>query len=97
MATVTVTKEFKQDFDLWATEAVACGDFTKPDMDELKAMLRKDFQPGHDQLREGLKAITMAGLVVPAAIDDYVERIRVWTVFFADKANQLRALHRRTA
>lgn len=97
MATVTVTKQFKDDFDLWAADAIDGGEYTKADMDELKALLRKDFQPGPDQLRDGLEFITAAGLAVPAAIDDYVERIRVWSVFFADKAEQLRALHRRAA
>jgi len=90
MATVTVTKQFKEDFDLWANHAIAHGDFSTEDMAELKGLLRKDFQPGPDQLREGLTFITEAGLTIPATIDDCVERIRVWTNFFADKAEQLR-------
>lgn len=97
MATVTVTKEFKDNFDLWAANAIDCGDYTKADMDELKGLLRKDFAPGPDQLREGYKVINAAGVTVPAAIDDYVERIRVWSVFFSDKADSLRKLNRRAA
>lgn len=97
MATVTVTKQFKEDFDLWANHAIAQGDFSAEDMAELKGLLRKDFQPGPDQLREGLTFITAAGLTIPATIDDYVERIRVWTNFFADKAEQLRMPMRKAA
>ena len=95
MAAVTVTKQFKDDFDLWANHAISCGDFSADDMAEFKALLRIDFQPGQDQLREGLTLITEAGLTIPATIDDYVERIRVWTNFFADKAEQLRNQYRK--
>lgn len=86
MATVTVTKQFKEDFDLWSADAIDRGEFTKSDMDEFKAMLRKDFQPGPDQLREP-----------PARLDNYEDRIRVWSVFFADKADQIRKLLRKAA
>ena len=88
--TVTVTKQFKEDFDLWANQAMACGDFTKSEMEELRKMLRQDFTPGPDQLRGGLTHINAAGIEVPSMIDDYQERIRVWTNFFADKAKMLR-------
>lgn len=90
MATVTVTKQFKEDFDLWADNAIECGEFTKEDMADFKEMLRKDFKPGEDQLREGYKAINAAGVTVPAAIDNYEDRIKVWSSFFADAANNLR-------
>lgn len=97
MATVTVTKQFKDDFDLWEKEAIRFGEFTKDDMDEFKEMLRRDFKPGPDQLREGLTAINEAGLEVPLAIDNYEDRINVWTVFFADKAKQIRTMWRKAA
>lgn len=83
MATVTVTKQFKEDFDIWAADSIRSGDFTAADMDELKDMLRKEFKPGPDQLRDGYAAINAAGVEIPAAIDDYVERIRVWTAYFS--------------
>lgn len=78
MTTVTVTKQFKEDFDLWAKHAMDNGEFSVEDMTELKTMLRQDLQPGPDKLRDG-----------PAVMNDYVERIRVWTAFFADKADQI--------
>lgn len=90
MATVTVTKQFKEDFDLWAANALACGEFTQEDMTEFKGMLRKEFQPGPDQLRDGYEIINAAGVKIPAAIDNYEERIKVWTGFFSNAANQLR-------
>lgn len=90
MTTVTVTKQFKEDFDLWAANAIQCGEFTNDDMAEFKVMLRKDMQPGPDQIREGYKAINAAGVEIPVAIDGYEDRIKVWSVFFSDAAKNLR-------
>ena len=86
MTTVTVTKQLKEDFDLWAKHAMDNGEFSVEDMTELKTMLRQDLQPGPDKLRDG-----------PAVMNDYVERIRVWTAFFADKADQIRSPYRKAA
>jgi hypothetical protein len=96
MAQVTVTKQFKEDFDLWAADAIQRGEYTEADMAELKAILRNDFQPGPDQQREQLEFLTADG-VVSAMIDSYEERIKVWTNFFAACANEIRSMYRRAA
>jgi hypothetical protein len=85
MATVTVTKQFKENFEVWASNAIGCGDFTQADMDELKAMLRKEFQPGPDPFRDG-----------DGRVDDYEQRIKIWTIFFSEKAEEL-SLKRKAA
>ena len=79
MATVTVTREFRDNFELWAADVVASGEYTHADMDELKGMLRKEFTPGPDPFREA-----------PNNVDNYETRIRIWTIFFAEKAEVLR-------
>lgn len=90
MATVTVTKQFKEDFETWSAERIKFGDFTTQEMDEFKAMLRKDLAPGKDQLREGLEVINAAGVKVPAMIDNYEDRIKAWTDYFAHCAKAIR-------
>jgi hypothetical protein len=97
MAEVRVTKQFKDDFDTWAADRLSTGKFSQEEMDGFKAMLRIDFAPGKDQLRDGLEAINAAGVVVPVAIDNHEERYRVWTAYFADEADQIRRLYRRAA
>lgn len=97
MADVRVTKQFKDDFDTWAADRLASGAFSQAEMDAFKAMLRIDFAPGPDQLRAGYEAINAAGVAIPVAIDDHAERYRVWSVFFADEASQIRASYRRAA
>lgn len=97
MAKVTVTRQFKEDFDTWAQDRLQHGDFTAEEMEEMRAMIRKEFTPGPDQLREGVHLITAAGLEVPAAIDDVEERVRLWTGYFADEARTIRARYRRAA
>lgn len=87
---VTVTKQFKEDFDTWAANALKWGDFTKEDMAEFKEMLRTDMQPGPDQLRQGLEIINAAGVTVPAMIDNYEDRIKCWTDYFAHCAKAIR-------
>ena len=94
MAEVRVTKSFKDDFDVWAEDRLRHGDFTQEDMTEFKAMLRKDMAPGPDQLREGLKFITAAGLEVPATIDNYEDRIKCWTNYFSACASEIRARYK---
>jgi hypothetical protein len=84
----TVTRKFKEQFDIWAARKIANGDFTNQEMEDLKALLRKDFTPGPDQLRAGLTFIKAAGVEVPATIDDHEERYRVWDEYFASE-NQL--------
>lgn len=94
MAEVRVTKSFKDDFDVWAEDRLRHGDFTPEDMAEFKAALRKDMAPGPDQLREGLTFITAAGVEVPAMIDNYEDRIKCWTNYFAACASEIRARYK---
>ena len=84
----TVTRKFKEQFDIWATRKLSDGDFTNQEMEDLKVLLRKDFAPGPDQLRAGLTFIKAAGVEVPATIDDHEERYRVWDEYFTSE-NQL--------
>jgi len=82
----TVTRKFRDDFETWAAERVASGEFTEADMAEFKDMLRRDLAPGPDQLREGLTIIIAAGVEVPATIDDHEQRYRLWEIFFATES-----------
>lgn len=93
----TVTRQFKEDFEVWAANQVATGKFTEAEIEELKDMLRRDLTPGPDQLREGLTVITAAGLEVPATIDDHEERYRLWADYFAAEAAAIRNLGRAPA
>ena len=90
MAKVTVSRQFRDDFETWADDRLRHGDFTPSDMDEMRAMIRIDLTPGPDQLREGLTKIIAAGVEVPATIDDVEERHRLWTNYFADCATEIR-------
>ena len=96
MADFKVTKRFKEQFDIWAKNKVANGDFTAEEIEDLKVLLRKDFAPGPDQLREGLTFIKAAGVEVPATIDDHEERYRVWDEYFTSE-NQINGYGRMAA
>lgn len=80
----TVSKEFADNFARWAAMKVESGDFTPDEITELKAMIRKDLEPGPDQLRQGMTVINAAGVKVPATIDDHNERAGLWESFFAE-------------
>lgn len=86
----TVTRKFRDDFDCWAADRIARGQFTQADMIEFKDMLRRDLTPGPDQLRDGLTVILAAGVEVPAAIDDHEERYRLWANYFEAEAESIR-------
>lgn len=86
----TVTRKFRDDFECWAADRIARGQFTQAEMTEFKDMLRRDLTPGPDQLREGLTVIIAAGVEVPATIDDHEERYRLWADFFAVEAEAIR-------
>ena len=86
----TVTKQFKDDFECWAADRLAKGEFTPADMAEFKNMLRRDLAPGPDQLREGLTVIIAAGVEVPATIDDHDRRYQLWADFFSVEAEAIR-------
>lgn len=97
MATVTVTKKFKDDFDVWAEDRLRHNDFTPEDMAEFKSMLRRDMTPGPDQLREGLELINSAGVAVPAMIDSVDDRVKAWSDYFAACADEIRKRSRSAA
>lgn len=86
----TVTRKFRDDFECWAADRLARGQFTEADMAEFKDLLRRDLAPGADQLREGLTVIIASGVEVPAAIDDHEERYRLWADFFSVEAEAIR-------
>lgn len=86
----TVTRKFRDEFECWAADRLAKGEFTPADMEEFKEMLRQDLTPGPDQLRKGLTVIIAAGIEVPASIDDHEERYRFWSEFFAIEAEAIR-------
>lgn len=88
----TVTRKFRDDFDLWAADRLAKGEFTYVDMVEFKDLLRRDLAPGPDQLREGLTVIIAAGVEVSAMIDDHERRYQLWADYFALEAEAIRNL-----
>ena len=87
-----VTRQFRDDFEIWAADRTERGEWTADEIEGLRAMLRTDFAPGPDQLRAGVSVILAAGLEVPAAIDDHKERYRLWADYFAVEAEAIRAL-----
>lgn len=92
-----VTRKFRDDFDTWAADRLAKGEFTPADMTEFKDMLRRDLAPGPDQLREGLTVVIAAGVEVPATIDDREERCRLWAEFFDVEAEAIRQMRAKAA
>lgn len=86
----TVSRKFRDDFECWAADRIARGEFTPAAMDEFKDLLRRDLTPGPDQLREGLTVIVAAGVEVPATIDDHEERYRLWADYFSVEAEAIR-------
>ena len=85
----SVTKRFRDDFEAWAANRVAVGEFTSEEMAEFKDMLRRDLVPGPDQLRAGLTVILAAGVEIPATIDDHQERYQLWADYFACEALEI--------
>lgn len=85
----TVTRKFRDDFECWAADRLARGEFTPADMDEFKELLRRDLEPCPDQIRKGLTVI-IAGVEVPAAIDDHEKRYQHWADFLAVEAEAIR-------
>lgn len=88
----TVTRKFRDDFECWAADRIARGEFSVDDMADFKDLLRRDLAPGPDQLRAGLMVIIAAGVEVPAAIDDHEARYRLWADYFDVEAEAIRNL-----
>ena len=93
----TVTRRFRDDFDTWAADRLAKGEFTPADMAEFKDLLRRDLTPGPDQLRAGLAVIIAAGVEVPATIDDHDRRYALWADYFAIEAEAIRRMQQKAA
>lgn len=92
MAQVRVTRQFKENFDLWAEEAVSSGDWTQDQMDGLKEIMRKhELADGPDTMRDTLVNYTPEGVELPAAINDPKDRFDYWDKFFASKAAEIRS------
>lgn len=85
----TVTRKFRDDFEAWAANRVATGEFSQEEMADFKDMLRRDLAPGPDQLRAGQVVIFAAGVEIPAAIDDHEERYQLWADYFACEALEI--------
>ncbi len=90
-----VTKLFRDNFEMFAADRVDSGEFTQEEMEELKALIRKDLEPGPDQIRHGVDCLMIAGVKIPATIDDEAERYRLWDEFFAAEAEDVK--YRRVA
>lgn len=90
----TVTRKFRDDFDTWAADRLAKGEFAEADMAEFKDLLRRDLAPGPDQLRAGLTVIIATGVEMPATIDDHEERYRLWADYFSVEAKAIRSINK---
>lgn len=97
MATVTVSKQFAENFKLWSEDQVSCGNYTAAEMAGMKDMIRIELGPGKDQFRAGCSILNAMGVEVPAAIDDQAKRVALWDGFFASEADQIRKLWRKAA
>ena len=81
-----VTRRFRDNFELFAAHRVASGAFSDSEMEEFRALVRKDLEPGPDQIRAAVDCLVVAGVKIPATIDDAEERYRLWDEFFAEEA-----------
>lgn len=89
---VTVTRKFRDDFEIWAADRITRGQFTPLEMEEFRNLLRQDLAPGPDQLREGLSVIIAPGVEVSAAIHDHTERYRLWADCFSAEAEAMKRI-----
>jgi hypothetical protein len=85
----TVTKKFRDDFELFCADRLARGHFTAPEIEELRRMIRQDLTPGPDTLRAEM-VIKLDEKIVPLAIDAVEDRYRLWAGFFSDAADDAR-------
>ena len=88
----TVTKQFRDNYEFWIDHKIKTGQFTEKQADDLKVMIRKDLTEGPDQLRAGLEIILAAGVVMPASIDDHLERYKLWDDFFVVECADIRLI-----
>ena len=76
-----VSKEFSQWFEAFAVERVRTGAYTLADVEELRAVVRRDLKPGPDTQRCDVDCLMIGGQPVSACIDDADERRQLWENF----------------
>ncbi len=92
-----VTRRFRDNFEVFAAHRVASGDFTAAEMDEFRSLVRKDLEPGPDEIRAAVDCLTVSGVKIPSTIDDAGERYRLWDEFFAAESADIAMLRRMAA
>ena len=84
-----VTKRFRDNFEAFAAHRVASGAFSVSEMDEFRALVRKDLELGLDQNRGAVDCLEIAGVKIPATIDDVSDRYRLWDEFFSAEVEEI--------
>lgn len=90
-----MTRKFKEDFDLWAQQRIADGDWSAEEIEGLRTMIRADLMPGPDKMRASLMVLDSMGVARPAMIDDHEERHRLWAQFFSDEVVRTSGVNQR--
>ena len=92
MAEVRVTKQFKENFDLWAADAVESKRWDQDEIEGFKKLMREfELADGPDRLRDDLVHYTPEGVEQPRAIDDPKKRFEYWNDYFAAMAGEIRS------
>jgi len=92
-----VTRVFRDNFDAWSQYKIDSCHFTVAEIEDLRALIRIDLTPGPDQLRGKCEFLTIAGVKIPATIDDHEERYKLWDEFFASEVADIRLIERTAA
>lgn len=108
MATVTVTKQFRDNFDIWAKHVVEFGEWTQAQIEGVpghedehirmgfKGILRAyELADGPDRLRDTLMFVLPDGSYTKAAIDCPKRRFAAWDAFFSDRVAEIKNLSRK--
>lgn len=91
MADVRVTKQFKENFDLWAADVVDAKTWTAEEVEGFKKLMREyELADGPDRLRDTLVHYTPEGNEAPSAIDDPKKRFEYWDNYFASQAGHIK-------
>jgi hypothetical protein len=90
----TVSKRFRDNFETFAAHRIETGQFTRAEVDELKALIKIDLTPGPDQLRKEVFYLNSKGVKIPATIDDHEDRYRYWDEFFEEESKDIEAQRR---
>lgn len=68
---------------------MASGAFSVSEMDEFRALVRKDLEPGLDQIRGEVDFLEIAGVKIPATIDNAADRYQLWDEFFSAEVAEI--------